>query len=103
MLKLSNRIRFGDLPWVVMHRSDCSPMLPLPVAAFVFRSSKTSGMSMPKISRSLKWLTIIIRPSPFDPGGRSTAQDEKSVTSYAVSKKYANSSFTYETFEVSAR
>jgi hypothetical protein len=48
-----------------------------------------SGMSIPKISKSKKWLTIIIKPAPEDPAGRFRAQDEnvESVSSNSVSKK----------------
>lgn len=58
-------------------------MLPVPVAALVVASAKLSGMRIPKISKSKKWLTIIIKPVPEEPAGRLRAQDEnvESVTS----------------------
>ena len=57
--------------------------------ANVFASAALSGMSIPKISKSKKWLTIIIKPAPEDPAGRFRAQDEnvESVSSNSVSKK----------------
>ncbi len=64
-------------------------MLPVPVAAFVLASAALSGMSIPKMSKSKKWLTIIIKPVPEEPAGRFRAQDEnvESVSSNSVSKK----------------
>jgi hypothetical protein len=58
-------------------------MLPVPVAAFVVESAKVSGINIPRTSKSKKWFTIIIRPAPEFPEGRSRAQDEnvESVTS----------------------
>ena len=77
-----------------MQRSAWAPILPVPVAAFVTLSAASSGIRIPAMSRSRKWFTSIIKPAPLDPDGLSNAQEGKVgvVTSYAVSKKYENSS-----------
>jgi hypothetical protein len=49
----------------------------------VVSKAKVSGIRIDKISRSRKWFTIIMRPDPEEPAGRSSAQEgnEESVTS----------------------